>query len=108
MHDDVTAWLSAEKEYQSKQVAGALADALLAQQTPIVVPAPTLFAMADRMVSTGVRHGSDWVSVEDAKVIPQWVTKGMEDQVEPEPIVSEGALPSEGVARVVSWKEFTS
>ena len=104
---DVDEWLTAEREYQKKQVAGALADAMLSQQSPLVVAGPDLMAMADRMVATGVRHGSDWVSVEDAAVIPQWVTKGLEDHaVEPPVIVSEGALPVEGVAKVMSFSEL--
>lgn len=105
---DVDEWLNAEREYQKKQVAGALADAMLSQQSPLVVAGPDLFAMAERMVSTGVRHGTDWVSVDDATVIPQWVTKGLEDQaVETPLVVSEGALPEEGVAQVVSWQELS-
>jgi len=106
--DDTTAWLDAEKDYQRKQVAGALADAMLAQEVPMVVPGPTLFEMADRMVSTGVRHGTDWVSIDDAAVVPQWVTKGLEAEAEETPVVvSEGALPEEGVAKAVSWRELS-
>lgn len=107
--EDVTTWLDAEKDYQVTKVMGAIADAMLSQDTPMVVPGPTLKSMAERAVSTGIRHGSDWVSIEDASVVPQWVSKGMEDErlAEVPPIVSEGALPVEGVAKVVSWADLS-
>jgi hypothetical protein len=107
--DDTVAWLEAEHEYQVHKVMGALADAMMAQDTPMIVPGPTLKSMAERAVSTGVRHGTDWVSIDDAAVVPQWVTKGMEDRklAEVPPIVSEGALPEEGVAKAVSWAELS-
>ncbi len=108
MSDGVEEWLVAEREYQKKQVAGALADAMLSQKSPMVVAGPDLFAMAERMVTTGVRHGTDWAAVDDASVIPQWVTKGIEEHsVETPTVVSEGALPEEGVAKVVSWAELS-
>lgn len=105
---DVNIWLEAEHEYQKKQVAGALADAMLAQEMPMVVPGPVLFEMAERMLSTGVRHGGDWASVTDGSVVPQWVTKGLEENAKAEvaPIVSAGALPVSGVAKAVSWKDL--
>lgn len=106
-NDDVSVWLEAEHEYQLKQVAGAVADALLSQQAPVVVPGPVLFSIAERMVSTGVRHGSDWVSVDDAAVVPQWVSKGMEVEQSEVPVIeSVGALPESGVAKAVSWSEL--
>lgn len=105
---DVETWLEAEHEYQLKQVAGALADAMISQESPLVVAGPDLFKMAERMVATGVRHGSDWASATDASVIPQWVTKGLEAQSEEVPsITSVGALPVSGVAKAVSWSELS-
>lgn len=104
---EIEQWLDAEREYQVPKIMGGIADSMLAQEVPLVVPGPALKEMAERQFATGMRWGSSWVSLDGASVVPQWVSKGLEQQgAEVPEVVSVGAIPEEGVAQVVSWKDL--
>ncbi len=103
-------WLAAEHEWQREKVMGAFADALLntpnagAGEMPLVVPGPVLERMAERAISTGVRHGMDWVAEGvGPAVLPQWQRQGLDQHRESaaDPVAPwDGAIPEEvAVAR---------